>query len=153
MRKQKLSLLLAGLSLFLVTSVLAETMAVIVNLNNPHNEVTLTQLDQIFKKKLTKWNYGIEIVPLNREFGSEIRETFSQIVHKKGAKEMKEYWLEERYKGATAPQELNSSEAVKKMVAIKVQAIGYIYLKEVDNTVKVLKMGGLSPSDAGYKLK
>lgn len=153
MHRFRFLLLLIIFSFFSVATVFAEPIAVIVNLKNPRNEIGLPQLDQIFKKKLTIWSSNVEIVPLNREFGSQIRETFSQTAHSKSAKEMKEYWLEERYKGGTPPQELASSEAVKKSVAANMKSIGYIYLSEVDETVKVLKIGGLAPKESGYKLK
>lgn len=75
------------------------------------------------------------------------------VANSKGAKEMKEYWLDQRYKGVAPPYELNSSELVKMFIVSKGQAIGYIYLNEVDNTVKVLKINGLLPSDPKYKTK
>lgn len=153
MSKFKIILMFCGLFLLSGSLVFAEPIAVIVNKNNPHSDISLSQLGQIYQKKLTKWSYGIEIIPLDREFGAGIRDVFSEAVNSKSAKEIKEYWLDERYKGVTPPRELNSSELVKIQVASKVQAIGYVYLNEVDNTVKILKINGLSPNDLEYKIK
>lgn len=133
----------------------AEPIAIIVNKNNPQNDISLRELDNIYRLKTTKWNHGGQIVPINRELSSTagIREAFSKIVHNMSLDDIQAFWLGQRYKGITPPLTQQSSVAVKRMVANVDEAIGYVYASEIDNTVKVLKVDGLNPGDPDYKIK
>lgn len=131
----------------------AKDIAVIVNKNNSVEKLSLVELDRIFRKEIKQWPDGTKIFPINREYGTQIRSTFSIIVHKESPEKMKRFWLEQQFKGIRPPITQASSVAVKRMVANVPGAIGYIYLQEVDNTVKVLEIDGSKPGEQEYKLK
>lgn len=131
----------------------AEPIAVVVNKSNSSDDISTLELARIFEAKLNRWQDGTKIVPINREFAAMIRETFSQVVHSKGVDKMRAYWYDQQYHGITPPMTQESSVAVKRLVARVPGAIGYIYLSEVDDTVKVIKVDGASCQDAGYKLQ
>ncbi|MBI4357004.1 MAG: substrate-binding domain-containing protein [Gammaproteobacteria bacterium] len=134
--------------------VFAEPIAIIVNKNNPQNEISLKELDNIYRAKATTWNNGSQIVPINQELTATkgIREAFSRIIHNASLDDIQAFWLGQRYKGIKPPLTQQSSLAVKRMVANVEEAVGYIYANEVDDSVKVLKVDGLSPNDPGYKI-
>lgn len=154
MRKFKIIFLLTTYCLLLTTAfAYAEPIAVIVNKSNSQDELSIAELNRIYKGKMQKWPDGTKIVPINREFTAPIREAFSKAVHGKSLEKMKAYWYEQQYKGVRPPMIQQSSVAVKRMVSNVPGGIGYIYLSEVDETVKVLKIEGLNPGDEGYKLE
>lgn len=134
--------------------VFAEPIAIIVNKNNPQNDISLRELDNIYKLKTVKWSNGGQIVPINRGFSSTagIREAFSKIVHNMSLDDVQAFWLGQRYKGITPPLTQQSSVAVKRMIANVDEAIGYVYVNEVDSSIKILKVDGLGPNDPGYKI-
>lgn len=139
--------------LFLTTSLYAEPIAVVVNKQNPAIELSSPELRRIYESKMFNWQDGAKIIPINRESTSQIRITFSKIVHGKDPEEMKVYWYGERYKAAQQPIVQGSSALIKKVVSTNAGAIGYVYLSEVDDTVKVLKIDGLAPGEGGYTLE
>lgn len=146
-----LCVFLVGFSL----RVLAEPIAIIVNKNNSQNDISLRELDNIYRLKTTKWSNEGQIVPINRELSSTtgIREAFSKIVHNMSLDDMQAFWLGQRYKGITPPFTQQSSVAVRRLVANIEEAIGYVYASEVDNTVKVLTVDGSNPNDPNYKIR
>ena len=50
------------------------------------------------------------------------------------------------------PQVLSSDEAIKRFVAQAANAIGFIDASSVDDHVKVLRIEGKLPAEAGYAL-
>jgi phosphate transport system substrate-binding protein len=130
-----------------------EPIAVVVNKANTVDELSLSKLKRIYEAKMEVWPDGTEIIPLNRESIAPVRITFSKIVHGKEPIKMKGYWYAQRFKGIRPPMVQTSSHLLKKTVASVKGAIGYMYLSEVDNTVKVLKVDALMPGEVGYKLE
>lgn len=150
------------LLLFLIPSVFyaagtasawAEPIAIVVNKSNASDDLSTLEIARIFEAKMNRWQDGTKIVPVNREFAASIREAFSESVHSKSVEKMRAYWYDQQYHGIVPPMTQESSVAVKRFVARVPGAIGYIYLKEVDDTVKVIKVDGLSCQDSGYKLQ
>ena len=130
----------------------ADSIAVIVNKKTPFDDITLTDLEGIFKKEIKKLDDGSMLIPINREYGTDIRNSFVEMVFKKSPDEMKRFWLEKKYKGVTPPSVQKSVLAVKRMVNNVPGAISYILESEVDDSVKVLKIEGLMPRENGYVL-
>ncbi|MFQ5680888.1 MAG: substrate-binding domain-containing protein [Candidatus Omnitrophota bacterium] len=131
----------------------AEPIAVIVNKTNPKDNVSLSELKRIYEAKTREWPNGFKIMPINRESTSDIRLAFSRLVHKKTPKQMKDYWYERQYKGIRKPIVQTSVALIEQIVSQVDRAVGYVYLSEVDDRVKVLRIDGLAPGDEGYKLR
>ncbi len=111
--------------------------AVIVNPRR-HATLQLEDVARIFLRKQRFWSDGAPIVPLNREAGSTLRETFSRRVLGVTSTELAVYWNEQYFLGTMPPATLSSSEAVKRYVASDPNAIGYIEATAVDNSVHVV---------------
>src|SRR5262245_23881671 len=95
---------------------------------HPSRNVTLGAEDvaRIFLKRQRFWDDGSAIVPLNREAGNELRETFSRRVFGIPSSALSTYWNEQYFLGTFPPATLSSSEAVRRFVAAEPNAIGYI---------------------------
>jgi ABC-type phosphate transport system substrate-binding protein len=48
---------------------------------------------------------------------------------------------------------LNSAAAVRQFVAATPGAIGYLLASDVDDSIKIVKVDGKAPGEAGYPLK
>ena len=126
----------------LVETVLAyDGIAMIINPENTVEDLTLEQIADIYTGKITNWSevggQDAEIVLIGREAGSGTRSGFEEIVDVKDACKYR--------------QELSSTGDVITTVAQNPGAIGYASLASVKDSVKALKVGGVTPSEETVK--
>lgn len=126
----------------LVGTVLAyDGIAIIVNTENPLNDIDTETVAKIYKGEITNWSElgggDGEIVLIGREAGSGTRDGFESIIEAEG---------ECKYR-----QELTSTGDVITTVAGNPNAIGYASVASVKDSVKMLSVGGVSPSEETIK--
>lgn len=126
----------------LTETVLAyDGIAIIVNTENTVEDLTVEQIASIYKGEVTNWSEvggaDGEIVLIGREAGSGTRDGFESIT---GTKDACKY-----------RQELTSTGDVITTVANNPNAIGYASLASVKDTVKALKVGGVTPTEDTVK--
>ena len=126
----------------LTETVLAyDGIAIIVNPENTVEDLTVDQIASIYKGEVTNWSEvggaDGEIVLIGREAGSGTRDGFESIT---GTKDACKY-----------RQELTSTGDVITTVANNPNAIGYASLESVKDTVKALKVGGVTPTEDTVK--
>ena len=126
----------------LTETVLAyDGIAMIVNPANPVEDLSLEQIADIYTGKITNWSEvggnDSQIVLIGREAGSGTRGGFEEIV---GVVDACQY-----------RQELSSTGDVITTVAQNPDAIGYASLAAVKDTVKALKVAGVTPTGATVK--
>ena len=126
----------------LTETVLAyDGIAMIVNPANPVEDLSLVQIADIYTGKITNWSEvggnDSQIVLIGREAGSGTRGGFEEIV---GVVDACQY-----------RQELSSTGDVITTVAQNPDAIGYASLAAVKDTVKALKVAGVTPTEATVK--
>lgn len=109
--------------------------AVIVNPDNKVAELSLEQIADIYTGKNTDWSElggdAGEIVVIGREAGSGTRDGFEDITGTKDA--------------CVLRQELTSTGDVMATVKSNENAIGYVSLASVDDTVSVISVNGVLP--------
>ncbi len=115
--------------------------AMIVHPDNPVQDLTLEQIAQIYTGEITNWKdvggSDAEIVLIGREAGSGTRDGFESITK-----------TEQKCKYR---QELTSTGDVITAVSQNPNAIGYASLASVKNTVRALKVAGITPSEQTVK--
>ena len=103
--------------------------------------LTLEQIAGIYKGEITNWKdvggSDSEIVLIGREENSGTRDGFESITDTEDACKYR--------------QELTSNGAVLTAVAENANAIGYISLSSVKDTVKAISVNGVVPSEATIK--
>lgn len=111
--------------------------AVIVNPENPVSDLDVETIAGIYTGEIANWSEvggaDAEIVLIGREAGSGTRDGFESITDTKDACKYR--------------QELTSTGDVITTVAGNPDAIGYASLSGVKDTVRVLKVGGVAPSE------
>ena len=115
--------------------------AVIVHSDNTVADLTLEQISAIFTGEISNW-YEVggsdgEIVLMGREENSGTRDGFESITNTVGACKYR--------------QELTSNGAVLTAVSENPNAIGYVSLSSVKDTVKAISVNGVAPSEATIK--
>ena len=115
--------------------------AIIVHTGNAVADLALEQIRAIFRGEITNWSQvgggDGEIVCIGREESSGTRDGFESITDTEGA--------------CVYRQELTSNGAVLTAVAENPNAIGYVSLSSVKDTVKAISVGGVAPSEATIK--
>ncbi len=115
--------------------------AIIVNPENPVEDLELEKIAKIYKGEITNWKElggnDEEIVPIGREAGSGTRDGFESITKAEDACKYR--------------QELTSTGDVITTVAGNPAAIGYASLASVQDSVKALRVGGVAPDEKTVK--
>jgi len=126
----------------LVETVLAyDGIALIVNPQNPINELDVEIIAKLYKGEITNWKElggdDAQVVLIGREAGSGTRDGFETITKTVDACQYR--------------QELTSTGDVIATVSRNQYAIGYASLVAIKNTVKVLAINGVIPSEETIK--
>ena len=123
-------------NLYAVT-IAKDAIAIIVHPENPITDLSLPQIQQVFSGMIRNWNevggHLRPIVLVTREEGSGTREAFQKMVMEK-----EEISLEALVQ--------DSNGAIRQVVASDPNAIGFISLGLVNQTVKALKISGVEPN-------
>jgi len=132
-----------------------ESIAIVVNRNNPVNNVSLSQLQEMFFGDRRWWSHSQPITLLAMGRGSAERETVLRGIYKMDEKAYEKYFYFEVFRGelANAPTTIKKAKDVKRHVSRTAGALGYIRASDVDESVKVLRIDGLLPDDDGYPLR
>ena len=120
------------------TVIALDGIAVIVNKENPVNDLSLEQISKLANGEITNWKEvgGADspVVVIGREAGSGTRDGFETIT---GTKDKCKY-----------SQELTATGAVITAVLGNANAIGYASLSAVKETVKAITVGGVAATEA-----
>ena len=115
--------------------------AVIVNPRNTVEDLDVETIGKIYTGEITNWSEvggaDMEIVLIGREAGSGTRDGFEEITKTKDK--------------CLYRQELTSTGDVITAVATNENAIGYASLASVKDSVKAVKVNGVTPSEATVK--
>ena len=115
--------------------------AIIVNQKNPISELPLETIAKIYTAEITNWSEvggsDAAIVLIGREAGSGTRDGFESITNTEN--------------NCKYRQELTSTGDVITTVSSNPNAIGYASLASVKDTVKVLSVDGVIPSEETIK--
>lgn len=120
------------------TTIALDGIAIVVNANNPLDDISLEEIAKIATGEITNWSElggeDAEIVFVGREAGSGTRDGFESIV---GVEDECVY-----------SQELTATGAVIAAVESNSAAIGYASLAAVEDSVKMLTVDGVECSEA-----
>lgn len=122
---------------FKTVQVARDAIAIVVHPSNPISNLSLGELRGIFSGKQTDWKEldgkSGKINVVTREEGSGTRGAFEEMV-----------MGEELISSSAVVQD--SSGAVREIVSLDPNSIGYISLGIADRTVKLISLGGVKPS-------
>ena len=128
--------------------------AIIVSKENAVVEVSSRELKKIFKYEKQYWDRGRRIYLIMREAGSREKETVLKNIYEMTGEKLKKFWLSKLFRGeiTSLPKVLGSGKAVKSFVSQVPNSIGYIDASFADGSIKVLRIDGKLPGQAGYAL-
>ena len=132
-----------------------ESLAIVVNLNNPLENLSTDELRKLFLGRKTHWPNGrrIAVAMLDYQY-PECRSALRQI-YRMNETAYKEYFMKATFRGDVfvAPKTVSSPELMRKFVFNAPGGIGYLRISDLDDTVKVVKIDGRPPDDKNYSLQ
>jgi phosphate transport system substrate-binding protein len=129
--------------------------AIVLNPDNPVNNLTLAELRQIYLGERQYWRASSPVVVLMRSRGSREREVILRVVFQMTEQRYTQYWVAKvmRAEASDPPASLFSYGMVQEGVRGNPGAIGYVNMNDVRSGVKVVRIGGLLPGEPGYPLR
>jgi ABC-type phosphate transport system substrate-binding protein len=126
--------------------------AIIVNPANGVDNLTLDQLKRVFLGQSATLPNG---KPAELAFFTPERATFSKSVLGLPDAAVKQRWIGIVFRGESTsqPQDLAQPEQVRKFVAEHPNGVAFVRVADADASVKVLRIDGKKPADAGYAVR
>lgn len=137
-----------------------DPIVVIVNMDNPVANLSMSELKKIWMSDKSHWDTGKAVAPVMLAPGAPERTAFLKTVCGMNDAEFSNYFLQAAFAGksATPPKEVGSTSSVKSIVASSPGAIGFVKGLDFhgdgsDGGVKAVKIDGIAAGDSGYKLR
>jgi phosphate transport system substrate-binding protein len=132
-----------------------EPLAIVVNRNNPLTEISLADLRRVFRGQRTRWTNGRRVTLVMRDPGTAERGAILQSLYGLDEDEYRRTYLQAVFSGeaSDAPKTLASTNGVLRFVYNVPGAIGYVRARDVDASVKTLRVDGHLPGEPGYRLE
>jgi ABC-type phosphate transport system substrate-binding protein len=132
----------------------ATDLAIVVNPENPVEELSLKYLARIFRLEKQYWEGAKRIYLVLRESGSVEKEIALKTIYNMSDEALKKLWLYKVYREEipSFPKVVNSNETVIRFVSQLSNAVGFIDASRLDRRVKVLRIEGRLPGEKGYPL-
>lgn len=120
-----------------------DTLVIVVSAESPLTEISQSHLVDMYLGRATRFPDGRPVVPLDQEYGASARDRFYAEFVGRTAAEVKAHWSKLIFTGrGRPPQKLSGDEAVRRRVAEDASAIGYIDIRAVDASVRILRIDG-----------
>ena len=131
-----------------------EVLAVVVHKSNPIENLSLEDLRRLCLAEQKHWDNGRKITVALREPGQPEHEAVLRVVFRMKENEFNRYFLQSAFVGevGTAPKQLATANGVRRFVFNVPGAIGFVRGSDLDDSVKLVRVGGLVPGEAGYPL-
>lgn len=113
--------------IFFSEVVLGQDVTIIVNEQNPINEISQTQIQNLFLKKNRQWPNGQAVRFFDRRDDSAERKHFLSQYIRKTSRDIELYWIGQKlYSGNSAPIQVSTDSMMVSMVSRFPGAIGYV---------------------------
>ena len=118
--------LVAGVALAPMSST-AQEFQVVVHAANPVASLSTEQIGRLFQKKVTRWDDGGGVVPIDQPTESTLRDAFTRRIYDRPTEALRSYWLKQVFSGrADPPRVVADDAAALAFVAANPNAIGYV---------------------------
>ena len=129
--------------------------AVIVNKNNPIENMTLDELRKYCLQERKHWDDNRRVTIVLRDPGQAERQAVLQLIYQMSESDFNRYFLQREFTGEVqgVPKHLSSAAGVSRFVFNVPGALGFARAADVDGSVKVLRVNGYAPGDPRYPLR
>lgn len=114
-------------------------LAVVVNVDNPVDDISFEELVNVFLGKSRQIADGVKVVPIDQLEGEAARVEFYDKVIRKSPSQLNSYWSRLIFAGkGRPPYAVSDDQEVLEFVSANPSMIGYVDMTAVDDSVKVI---------------
>ncbi|MCG8312999.1 MAG: phosphate ABC transporter substrate-binding protein [Pseudomonadales bacterium] len=114
-------------------------LAVVVNLENPIDSISVDELINIYLGKSRQLAGGTKVIPIDQVEGESARIEFYDKVIKKSPSQLNSYWSRLIFAGkGRPPYAVTDDHEVIEFVSANPSMLGYVDMTAVDDSVKVI---------------
>jgi ABC-type phosphate transport system substrate-binding protein len=156
-------ILLSFASLCLLFSVLAVadeaeqdvSVAIVVHADTVVDDLSLPQLRRIFLAEQQFWGDDSRITLLVRAPGAYERDLVMNLLYRMDEAQFRKYWIAKMFRAEvpSGPKIVFSNNMALELVKAIPGSITFLNAADIDDSVKVVTIDGLSPEDQGYPLR
>lgn len=129
-------------------------LAIVVAKSSPLTNISIYELKHLYLGELITGPDGKRLIPLNQATPSPDRRSFDAAVLGMTPEQQAAYWIDRRIRGmAGSPRAVDSSDLAQRVVAHLDGTVTYLPISAVRPDVKVLRVDGKLPTDAGYRIR
>ena len=128
-------------------------LAIVVNTNNPVDNLSTPELRRVFLGARGHWPNGRRITLVMLETGWPERAAVLNSIYQMNETDFNNHFLHGLFTGEVfvSPKTLATPEGVRKFIFNVPGAIGYLRESDVDKTIKMIRIDERLPDDKGYK--
>jgi ABC-type phosphate transport system substrate-binding protein len=129
--------------------------AIVTNPRTAANDLSFLELRKIFLGEVQFWDDNSRIVLLVRAPVAHERDVILTKIYRMGEAEYQQYWIAKVFRAevSSKPKIVYSSDMTSELVSALPGAIGFLPADEVGSGMKVLRINGKLPGEAGYPLQ
>jgi hypothetical protein len=132
-----------------------DAIAIVVHPSVRQDNVTFSQLRQLFMGDKQQWSDGTRVTLLMRAPSAPERTIVLERIYDMNEAEFRQYWIGKIFRTEimSGPKIVFSSEMTRELVAALPGAIAFIRASDVTPGMKVLRIDGRMPGDRDYILQ
>jgi ABC-type phosphate transport system substrate-binding protein len=129
--------------------------AVVVHPDTPVTDMTVAEVRKVFVGERQYWTSNMPVILLVRAPVAREREVVLKVIYQMTESQFKQFWIAKifRSEAVSAPKIVYSSDMANQILAAVPGSIGFVDAKSVAPGLKVVKVNGQLPGEAGYPLR
>lgn len=129
-------------------------LAIVVHPDTPVSDLAFAELRKVFLGERQYWNANVPVVLLIRAPTSGERDAVLNVIYQMREPQFKQYWIAKIFRAemTSPPKVVYSNESANQLVSSIPGTIAFMAAGDVKPGVKVLRIDGHLPGEAGYRL-
>jgi ABC-type phosphate transport system substrate-binding protein len=129
--------------------------AIVVRPDVPVDNLSFAELRRLMLGDRQYWSSNLKVTLLVRAPGAHERDVVLKTIYQMSEAQFRQYWIAKvfRAEAAAAPRIVYSNDMAADMAAQIPGAVAFVDAGQVPSGLKVLKINGLLPQQAGYPLR
>lgn len=148
------ALLCAGSSASVGAQTTKIRLVVVVAKNSSLDDLSIHDLKHLYMGDQIMAPGGKKLIPVALRSGSVERVAFEQAILGMAPERVASYWIDRKIRGQSGPpSSVDTAELLQRVVAKVEGGIGYVRAGDVRDFVKIVRVDGKGPGDAGYSVE
>jgi len=133
----------------------AGDIAVVVRPETPADDLSLREIRDLMLGEKQFWNSSLRVTLLIRAPTARERDVVLKVIYHMTEAQFRQYWISKVFRAetTTGPKIVYSNHMATELVAALPGSVSFVDTDEVPRGLKVLRVDGKLPGDAGYPLR